>query len=272
MGIVNINHDSFCDDGTLDIEEAIQRARRLVNEGADIIDIGAESARTNRSAISEEEEIARLKPFVTLWAKANGETKPRDDDQVWPPLLSVNTWRPAVVNEMLPMGVDILNDIGALKETDNAELCARHGAVLLMMHSIGLPKVPHFDQMYVDIWETLLAFFEERVEKAKKVGLDESQMILDPGIDFAKQRDDNLAIYAQLDRLTNRFSIPVLLPISRKAVIGDVLDLPDPMNRDAGTIASLASGLLRGASIFRVHHVEAAYQALRVLWAIHHDD
>ena len=268
MGIVNINDDSFCQDGTLDLEQALQQAADQVNDGADVIDIGAESARTNRDAIAPHEEIQRLHPFLEAWPEKVAALQPRDEAQVWPPLLSVNTWRPEVVKEVLPLGGDILNDIGGLAEPDNAILCAQHQVALLIMHTVGLPKQPHFNQAYQDIWQSVLAFFDDRLTVAKSHGLGDAQLILDPGIDFAKQRDDNLLIFRELNRLVERYDSPVLLPISRKTVIGEVLDLENPNDRDAGTVACLVSGVLRGATLFRVHHVKTMFEALKVLWAI----
>lgn len=269
MGIVNINDDSFCGDGTLDVSAALRQAAAQLHDGADVIDIGAESARTNRGPISEDEEVERLVPFVRSFGRLVGEIGPApfDGDQVWPPLLSINTWRPEVVRRVLPQGGDLLNDIGALPTDENARLCAENGAALLIMHSVGEPKVPHTHVEHEDILGTLDRFFEEKLAVATRAGLDARQVMLDPGIDFAKQRDDNLRIYAAAERL-QRFGRPVLLPVSRKTVIGQVLDLPDPNDRDAGTVACICAGMSRGAQIFRVHNVRAAMQTVKMLWAV----
>lgn len=268
MGIVNINDDSFSGDGTLDVEAALHQALQMVLDGADIIDVGAESARTNRSAIAVREEIDRLTPFIEAFAVACEELEPRDEMQIWPPLLSVNTWRPEIVEAVLKTGkVDIINDIGGLVDDTNARLCFEFNASLLIMHTVGEPKVPHLTQRYDDVWETMLEFFEDRVARARHIGLTDDQIILDPGIDFAKQRDDNLAIYRDLERLVD-FDLPVLLPISRKTVIGEVLGIDNPADRDAGTIACLVRGLVARADIFRVHQVKAVADSVRVIAAI----
>lgn len=269
MGIVNLNDDSFCGDGTLDPAQALAQAARMLRDGADVIDIGAESARTNRGPISEEEEVRRLRPFLDAWPEliASFPAPPWDAEQVWPPLLSINTWRPAVVAAVLPHGGDLINDIGAMPDATNARLCAEHGASLLIMHSVGQPKVPHTHVGYDSIRDSLERFFEEKIALCRAAGLDDSRLILDPGIDFAKQRDDNLAIYRHLERL-HRFGRPILLPVSRKTVIGQVLDQPDATQRDPGTIACLTAGVLRGAQIFRVHHVRAAALAVKTLWGV----
>ena len=267
MGIVNINDDSFCGDGTLDITTALAQADAAIRDGADVIDIGAESARTNRGPISEDEEVARLIPFLKEWPALIAKSSPADDVQHWPPLLSINTWRSAVIERVVPHGGDLLNDISALPEAANAKLCAQHGVALLIMHSIGQPKVPHTHVSYPDVIETLGEFFDDKVQLALNAGLRSEQIVIDPGIDFAKQKDDNLAIYRHLD-LLHRWQRPILLPVSRKTVIGDVLGLPDPNERDAGTTACIAAGMQRGAHIFRVHNVRVAFQAVKTLWAV----
>jgi dihydropteroate synthase len=270
MGIVNINDDSFSGDGTLDPAEAIARARELIAAGADIIDVGAESARTNRPAISPAEEIDRLQPFLESYRDLaeSPATRRLDDRQLWPPLLSINTWRPEVAAAVLPMGCDLLNDMGALPDPANARLCAAHGSALLVMHSVGQPKIPHTHCEWPDLMASMQAFFEEKLAMAAAAGLPDDATVIDPGIDFAKQKDANLELLRHAGQLA-RFHRPVLLPISRKTVIGEVLGLPDPRDRDAGTIACLAAGMLRlPATIFRVHTVTAAAQATRVLQAV----
>ena len=258
MGIVNINDDSFCGDGTLDPDKALTQARQQLQDGADIIDIGAESARTNREAISVPEEIDRLLPFLEKWPELSSRFNA--------PLLSINTWRSDVIAEVLPHGGDLINDISGLPNAFNAKLCAEHNAGLLIMHSVGQPKVPHTHVKYDSIMDTLDHFFEQRLVLAESVGLPRENIVLDPGIDFAKQKDDNLTIYRELQQL-HRFGRPLLLPVSRKTVIGDVLGIP-ALERDAGTQACIATGMHRGAQIFRVHHVKAAVQTVKMLWAI----
>lgn len=249
MGIVNLVADSFSGDGITEMDAALAHARELVAQGADIVDIGAESARTNREALPAGEEAAQLVRFIERW------------DGGVP--LSINTWRPEVARIALAAGGDILNDIGGLPTDENARICAGTGAALLIMHTVGTPKVPHTHVGYADIMQSLDAFFSEKLALAQHAGVAADAIILDPGIDFAKQREDNLHIYRELERL-RRFGRPILLPVSRKTVIGDVLGLP-PAGRDAGTVACISAGFLRGAQIFRVHNVRAAVQSLRML-------
>jgi dihydropteroate synthase len=265
MGIVNVNDDSFSGDGTLDFEKAIQQARTQVAAGADVIDVGAESARTNRAAVSVAEELRRFRGFICHWQDVWRELTPRDGQQIWPPILSANTWRPEVVEGVLKLGnVELVNDMGALPDDRNPRACADYGAALLIMHSVGEPKIAHFQQQWSNVMAEMERFFHEKILLATTAGLSEESIILDPGIDFAKQREDNLTVFRELGRL-QRFGRPVLVPVSRKTVIGEVLNLPDPSSRDAGTVACISAAMARGAQLFRVHHVEAAWQAITVL-------
>lgn len=267
MGILNINDDSFSGDGCLDADWALARAAELVAEGADIVDVGGESARTNRAAVPEEEEWRRIRPVIASFARAIGRAKPRDSVQIFPPLLSVNTWRPGVAAKAIGVGCDILNDMGALPDERNARLCASSGTALLIMHSQGEPKMAHTQVRYPDVMAELVSFFTEKIAVATRAGVEIERILLDPGIDFAKQAEDNLRVYRDLASL-HCFGRPILLPVSRKSTIGRVLDIPDPVARDPGTIACIVAGHLRGASLFRVHNVPAAWQAVRTIEAL----
>ncbi len=258
MGIININDDSFSGDGTLDQYKAMQMALEKVDQGADIIDVGAESARTNRGPITINEEVDRLIPFIDAFHSFNWNEERKK------PLLSINTWRPEVTKKIVPLGIDILNDIGALNQSDNAEICAKHGSALLIMHSIGLPKEPHLGQKYENIVDEINIFFNRKIQFAESVGLKREQIILDPGIDFAKDCKDNLKILKDLN-IFQKHGRPILVPVSRKTVIGEVLGIDDPNERDAGTVACSVSSILRGASILRVHNVIAASQTVRMI-------
>jgi dihydropteroate synthase len=268
MGIVNINDDSFSGDGTLDFPRAAEIAIGQIRAGADVIDIGAESARTNRAAIPVAEEVRRFQQFLHHWPDILAAATPRDSDQINPPILSANTWRPDVIEAILPLGhIELVNDMSGLPDDRNARLCASAGASLLIMHSVGEPKVPHLTQQWPDVVAELDRFFTEKLELAQAAGLHPDSIILDPGIDFAKQRDDNLTVYRELAEL-RKFGRPVLVPVSRKTVIGDVLDLQQPTDRDAGTVACITASVLRGAEIFRVHNVPAAWQTVKTLAAL----
>ncbi len=267
MGIVNVNDDSFSGDGTLDVGEALDQACSQIEAGADIVDVGAESARTNRAAIAVEQECARLRGVLGRWEEVLSRVNPRDSEQVWPPVLSVNTWRPEVVMVALELGGELINDMSGLPDDRNALLAADRGAALLVMHTAGPPKEERTDQLWGDVMAELERFFGEKMDLAESVGLSRDHLLLDPGIDFAKQREDNLLLVQELEGL-HQFERPLLLPVSRKTVIGEVLNIADPAERDAGTIGLLAAGMARGAQIFRVHNVDAAWQAVKVLAAV----
>ena len=264
MGIVNINDDSFSGDGSLDEDRIIAQIRQQISDGADIIDLGAESARTNRQAISIAEELRRFSLVMERWQEIWSAAKPIDALQVWPPILSANTWRTDAVRGVIAMGAEWINDMSGLPDGENAALCAAAGTALLIMHSVGEPKVPHFHQQWDDVMAQLMQFFSEKIQLAEQHGLSRDSLMLDPGIDFAKQKDDNLTIYRNLTRLT-QFSLPLMIPVSRKTVIGDVLGISNPCERDAATIACLTWCMRHGGNIFRAHNVAAASQAIRCL-------
>lgn len=267
MGILNITEDSFSGDGRIDTDWALGRIGEMVADGADFIDLGGESARTNREAISPQEECRRLLPVVEAFSETVAGLAPRDAEQIFPPLLSVNTWRPEVAGPALAVGADLLNDMSALPDDRNARLCAEAGTALLIMHSVGVPKVPHTHIRHEDILATLRTFFQEKIALAERAGMSREALVLDPGIDFAKQAPDNLRIYRELGALGD-LGRPLLLPISRKGVIGDVLGLENPADRDAGTVACLVAGMRRGASIFRVHNVGMAWDTIRTIYPL----
>src|ERR1051325_1406187 len=256
MGIVNVTDDSFSGDGLLaTCEDLVQKVDQLRGDGADIIDLGGESARTNRGPISEQEEIDRICPALEKLAVR------------FPDLpLAANTWRPKVVEAALQAGAHMINDIGGLPDGTNARLTANHGATLAIMHTRGEPKVAHTRVAYPDVIASMLQFFEERTAMARRAGLSTEQILIDPGLDFAKQRADNLRIMREL-ALFQRFDCAVLLAPSRKTVVGEVLSRPPP-ERDPGTAALCVLGILGGARVLRVHNVKAMAAAARMTDAI----
>ncbi|MDD5351262.1 MAG: dihydropteroate synthase [Chthoniobacteraceae bacterium] len=268
MGILNLGAESFSGDSVSHLDLALRRVRQMIAEGADIIDVGAESAATGHPPMSEAGEIAYLLPFVRRFEEERaGFPPPADPAQLFPPLLSINTWRTSVVEAVLPVGGDLLNDLSALAASDaNARVCAATGAALLLMHNEGEPKVWHPYHAYPDVMAVLETFFKEKIAQAQAAGVARDALVLDPGLGFSKLRDDNLRILGHADRL-QCFERPVLLPVSRKTVIGEVLGVP-PAERDAGTVACIVSGLRRGVQIFRVHNIRAAVQTIRTAGAV----
>lgn len=245
MGIVNVTDDSFSGDGLLASgENLLAKVEQLRRDRMDIVDIGGESARTNRSPISEQEEMDRICPAIQ-------EITARFPEMP----ISSNTWRSKVVEASLAAGAHIINDISGLPTDTNARLAARYGAALVIMHTQGEPKIRHTQVRYRDVMADMLSFFDNRVALAGKAGLTHDRLLLDPGLDFAKQRADNLRILCELGTV-QRFRCPILLAPSRKTVIGDVLAVP-PEARDPGTAALCVLGILSGVAILRVHNVRA---------------
>lgn len=267
MGILNLTDDSFSGDGTLDPNRAVEIAVRLVREGADFLDVGAESARTNREPIPVKEEIARLLPFLDAWRATVATLSPRDSSQIFPPVLSLNTWRPEVVREVLPAGVELLNDMGGLPDPANAAICAETGVALLIMHTVGLPKQNHSHIQHENLLADLDDFFERKIAMALEAGVSREAIVLDPGLGFAKQTRDDLLVLANIHTL-QRFERPLLLPISRKGLIGEVLGVANPADRDAGTVGVFASVPFEGGLLFRAHNVDALWLARKTLGAL----
>ncbi len=266
MGIVNINDDSFSGDGSLDQNEIVQQCRQKIAQGADVIDLGAESARTNREAIAEVEELARLLPVLERWDEIIAGVAPKDAEQIFPPILSINTWRPEVIRGVLASGheVGLINDMSALAYPETLEIVAKSKASLLIMHSVGLPKQDHSSQSWENMMGELEQFFSSKIEQAISAGIPRERLVIDPGLDFAKTSENGWQILRELSKLGG-FGCPVLVPLSRKQFIGDAIEEPDPCARDAGTVACLPSILQLPAAIVRVHNVEATWQALKTL-------
>ena len=266
MGIVNVNDDSFSGDGSLNLDTISNTVISQLSDGADIIDLGAESARTNREAISEKEEIARLLPVLELWPKLIQAATAVDQNQQWPPLLSINTWRPKVIKELIDSKygghIDLINDMSALKYPEVIKEIRHTDIALLIMHSVGLPKEDHSDQRWEDIMLELHNFFQQSLGRASDIPKD--QIILDPGLDFAKTPEDGFEIIKRVSEF-NQYDCWVLLPLSRKDFIGVATDEVVPQNRDAGTVACLPFIKPLKRCIIRVHNVKAAHQAISVL-------
>jgi dihydropteroate synthase len=249
MGIVNAGDDSFSDAVRLDtLERQVARGLELVAEGADLIDVGAESGVTYTAAASPEEEAARVVPLVERLA-AEGV------------IVSVDTWKPAVARAVLDAGAAMLNDVSGLRDTGLADLAARTGAALVVMHTRAEPKQEAFPA-YDDVVGDVEAFLRERMDLALAHGVAIEQIVLDPGPDFAKTPAQTVAVLRDLDRL-RALGRPLLLAISRKYFLGAITGRP-PAERLAGTLAAAAWAADAGAAILRVHDVAAVRDALSV--------
>jgi dihydropteroate synthase len=256
MGIVNASPDSFSDGGVYaTLEARVALAAELLAAGADVIDVGGESGRTNLPPVAVDEEIRRVVPLVERVAGELGA------------LVSVDTYKPAVAAAAIGAGAVIVNDVSGLRDPDLAEVCAEGGAALVVMHTRAAPKQRLQDPgLYEDVLADVLSFLAERIAVARARGLREEAVIVDPGPDFAKTPAQTIELLRGVSRLHD-LGRPVLMALSRKDFIG-ALTGRSPRQRAAGTLAALAHGLDAGAQIFRVHDVAAAADFIAVRRAL----
>jgi len=249
MGILNVTPDSFSDGGMHDApEEALAHARRMMDEGARIIDVGGESTRPGHVQISIQEEIDRVVPVIEM-IKKNFDIP-----------VSIDSYKGPVVEEALKAGADLVNDIWGLKyDRTVAGLIAKYQVPCCLMHNREKAEYNNFlDDMCQDMRDSLAI--------AKEAGIDDSQIILDPGVGFGKVYEHNLTAILHLERLVE-LGYPVLLATSRKSVIGTALDLPTEQ-RVEGTLVTTVMGVEKGASFIRVHDVKENLRAIRMTQAI----
>jgi dihydropteroate synthase len=256
MGIVNASPDSFSDAGRYtNLDQRLELARELVEQGASILDVGGESAATNRPAVSVQEEIERVVPLI--------ERIVNELDVA----VSVDTYKPAVARAAIAAGASIVNDVSGLRDPDLASVCARTGAALVLMHTRAAPKQRLQDpDLYGDVVDDVMSFLRERVELALRMGVGREQLILDPGPDFAKTPAQTIALLRNLGRLHD-LELPLLLAASRKDFIGALTRRP-PRERLGGTLAAVAHGVHVGAHVLRVHDVGQTADFLRVSRAL----
>ncbi|MFQ6128439.1 MAG: dihydropteroate synthase [Thermoplasmata archaeon] len=254
MGVVNVTPDSFSDGGKfLDAERAVAHAKQLVEDGADIIDIGGESTRPGSDPIPAKEELQRIAPVV------DGVI---DEISV---LISVDTYRPEVAKKALGMGVHIINDITGLRSPKMTKLVADNNAGVIIMHMQGTPKTMQKNPSYDDVIADILRFLRERVEYAENKGIDRESIVIDPGIGFGKTWKHNLEIISRLSEFKS-LGLPILVGASRKSFIGKVLNA-DVDERLSGSLAMLAMSIANGARILRVHDVKESVDAAKMTWA-----
>ncbi len=256
MGIVNASPDSFSDAGAYpDLGARVARARELLAAGADIIDVGGESQITLRPAVPAREEIERVVPLVRRLVEELGAT------------VSVDTYKPAVAEAAIGAGAVIVNDVSGLRDPALADVCARTGAALVLMHTRAAPKERLQDPgLYDDVVADVRDFLAERIEVARRRGVADEQLILDPGPDFAKTPAQTIALLGRLEEL-HGLGRPLLLAVSRKDFVG-ALTGRGPRERLAGTLAAIGHGVDAGARILRVHDVAAAADFLAVRAAL----
>lgn len=249
MGILNVTPDSFSDGGKWnDLERAKDYVARMIDEGADIIDVGGESTRPGHIQITVQEEIDRVLPYIKM-IKENFDVP-----------VSIDSYKSQVVEAALKAGADMVNDIWGLKyDRRVAELIAEYGVACCLMHNREKAE-------YQDFAAEILSDMEETLAIAREAGIRDQQIILDPGVGFGKTYEHNLIAINRLEELCG-LGYPVLLATSRKSVIGTALDLP-VNQRVEGTAATSVIGVMKGAAFVRVHDIKENYRAIQMTRAI----
>ncbi|HEY3298287.1 MAG TPA: dihydropteroate synthase [Armatimonadota bacterium] len=256
MGILNVTPDSFSDGGTHNtIETAVQHALKMIEDGADVIDIGGESTRPGADYIWADEEISRVVPIISALVK-----------EIRVPI-SIDTYKPEVARAALDAGATILNDITGFADPEMRTLAAERRAPSILMHMKGTPQTMQENPEYQDVIDEVMAYLREQIRLTVEAGLPEEFIIIDPGIGFAKTMDHNLEILRKLADFKS-IGLPILIGTSRKAFIGKILGgLPAP-DRTFGTAATVALSISNGANIIRVHDVIEMTQVARIADAI----
>jgi len=255
IGVLNVTPDSFSDGGLFsETSKAVEHAKRMISEGADIIDIGGESTKPGSEPVSEEEELRRVQPVIEELIK-DGISVP----------ISIDTNKPAVAEKCLSIGAKMVNDTTGLRDKDMARVVAQYGVPVVIMHMKGSTKTMQIDPIYKDVVKEIKDFLRERIEMAKKAGIQE--VIIDPGIGFGKITEHNLQILKRLHEF-QELGCPILIGTSRKSFIGNLTGNLPVTERLEGTIASTAIAIMNGASIVRVHDVKEAKRAIQVVDAI----
>ena len=260
MGVVNVTPDSFSDGGTLyandalSVAAAVDRAAIMVQEGASIIDIGGESTRPGADAVSVDEELSRVVPVIEALRERFSVA------------VSIDTSTPQVITAAAQAGAGLINDVRALQRDGALQAAADTGLPICLMHIQGEPKTMQQEPHYDDLLGEISGYFEERIQACRAVGIAREKLILDPGFGFGKTLQHNLQLLQSMPRL-QKFNLPVLVGMSRKSMIGNVLNKPVD-ERVYGGLAVAVMALERGATIVRTHDVGATVDALKMTQAV----
>jgi len=256
MGILNLTPDSFSDGGDfLKIPDALQQAKKMIAEGADILDLGAESSRPGAAPVSAEQELERLIPVIQHLSNT------------YDVALSVDTYKPDVMREAVQAGAGMINDIYALREPGALDMAASLDVPVCLMHMQGTPKTMQTKPDYPNgVVMSIQSFFDERMEACLKAGIRREHMILDPGFGFGKTVTHNLTLIQQL-HIFQSYDRPLLLGVSRKSTLGAVLE-QELAHRLPGALGATVFAVLNGVTMIRTHDVGATKQALDMVDAI----
>jgi dihydropteroate synthase len=256
MGILNVTPDSFSDGGRFQtVNAAIERSIQMVAAGVDIIDIGGESTKPGATLVDEQTELERVLPVI------QGIRQHPDTKNI---PISIDTTKAAVAEAAVRSGADIINDVsGGQFDPQMLETVARLNVPYILMHMRGKPTTMQQMTDYVDIVGEILEYFETQIDRAIAAGIDRSQIIIDPGIGFAKTYQQSIELIRQLDKFQS-LELPLLVGVSRKSFIGRILDQPDPERRLWGSAAACCAAIDRGVDILRVHDVAEMVDVCRV--------
>jgi dihydropteroate synthase len=257
MGILNVTPDSFSDGGRFDrVEHALGHAMRMQEEGADIIDIGGESTRPGAHAVTVDEELERVIPVIRAIRRQTGLP------------ISIDTSKPEVMRAALGEGANMVNDVNALQAEGALEVCAELGVPVCLMHMQGEPRTMQQDPKYGDVVRDVAEFLRKRSLACIDAGIDRGNIMIDPGFGFGKTLQHNLDLLERLESIC-ALELPVLVGISRKSMLGAIIDRPVTERLYAG-IAAAVIAHQKGARLFRVHDVEPTRDALAVCDALQH--
>ncbi|PAW65302.1 MAG: dihydropteroate synthase [Verrucomicrobiia bacterium Tous-C2TDCM] len=257
MGIVNVTPDSFSDGGLFaTVDAALEQARRLIAEGAALIDIGGESTRPGAAEVDEAEELQRVLPVISQLAAEHPDT-----------ILSIDTCKAGVAAAAVAAGARIINDVRGFRDAEMVRVAAESGAGLVVMHMSGTPRTMQSAPAYADLHGEITGFFRGRLDALIAAGVAAEAIVFDPGIGFGKTLDHNLSILRELDRYTIA-DRPILLGVSRKSFLAKVTGSDRIEDRAWGTVAITAHARELGTRLHRVHEVKSNLEALRMTEAI----
>ncbi|MGR5131260.1 dihydropteroate synthase [Vibrio alfacsensis] len=252
MAILNITPDSFSDGGKFNsIDLALSQVDRMITAGVSIIDVGGESTRPGAPDVSLEEELQRVIPVIKAI---------REKYDVW---ISVDTSKAEVMRQAVEAGADLINDVRALQEPGTLEAAAEAKLPICLMHMKGQPRTMQINPQYGDLMEDVSAFLKERIAACEAVGIDKSQLILDPGFGFGKTLEHNYHMLAHLDEF-HQFGLPILAGMSRKSMIFRLLDKPASDCTNASVVCATIAAM-KGAQIIRVHDFEETIEAMKII-------
>lgn len=255
MGIVNVTPDSFSDGGQpATAQAAIAHGLRLVEEGADILDIGGESTRPNAEPVPLQEELRRVLPVIEGLAGKVGVP------------ISIDTYKPEVMRAAIAVGASMVNDVRALQEPDSLNVVAASDAGICLMHMLDTPQTMQNDPQYTDVVGEVREFLRQRALACEAAGIDRDRILLDPGFGFGKRSRHNIALLRELGQIC-AIGYPVLAGLSRKSVLGQITG-KEVEDRLPSSIAAALVAVMKGAAIVRVHDVKATWDAMKVLQAV----